>query len=165
LNTFIFKGPLRSGGAAIELEWLVMNRHGRPRHGSPRDGGPMPMRGSRRCRGNEPAPIRTRCPPWKHRQPERIKVVLGDNTFHGVYPTTYLMRVSDVLITKPSKLASYPLPRIFNERVGSHAAWGVIRSAEVATASWSDVRPQNPCMPSTWSPTRRTSSRCTAMAS
>jgi hypothetical protein len=41
------------------------------------------------------------------------------------------MRVVDVLITKPSELAFYPIPKIFNERVGGHEAWGAIRSAEL----------------------------------
>jgi hypothetical protein len=35
------------------------------------------------------------------------------------------------MITKPSELAFYPVPKIFNERVGGHEAWGAIRSAEV----------------------------------
>ena len=60
-----------------------------------------------------------------------LHVLLFDNTFHAVYSTNYLMRVVDVLITKPSELAFYPVPKIFNERVGAHEAWGAIRSAEL----------------------------------
>ncbi len=60
-----------------------------------------------------------------------LHVLLFDNTFHGVYATNHLMRVSDVLITKPSELAFYPVPKIFNERVGAHEAWGAIRGAEL----------------------------------
>jgi hypothetical protein len=60
-----------------------------------------------------------------------IHVFIYDNIFHGVYATNYLMRVIDVMITKPSELAFYPVPKIFNERVGGHEAWGAIRSAEV----------------------------------
>jgi len=60
-----------------------------------------------------------------------LHVFLSDNTFHGVYATNYLMRVVDVMITKPSELAFYPVPKIFNERVGAHEAWGAIRSAEL----------------------------------
>jgi hypothetical protein len=60
-----------------------------------------------------------------------LHVFLYDNTFHGVYASNYLMRVSDVMITKPSELAFYPIPKIFNERVGAHEAWGAIRSAEL----------------------------------
>jgi hypothetical protein len=60
-----------------------------------------------------------------------VHVFLFDNTFHAVYATNYLMRVVDVMITKPSELAFYPIPKIFNERVGGHEAWGAIRSAEI----------------------------------
>jgi hypothetical protein len=60
-----------------------------------------------------------------------LHVLLFDNTFHAVYATNYLMRVVDVMITKPSELAFYPIPKIFNERVGGHEAWGAIRSAEL----------------------------------
>ena len=60
-----------------------------------------------------------------------LHVLLSNNTFHGVYATNYLMRVVDVMITKPSELAFYPVPKIFNERVGAHEAWGAIRSAEL----------------------------------
>ena len=41
------------------------------------------------------------------------------------------MRVVDVMITKPSELAFYPIPKIFNERVGGHEMWGAIRGAEL----------------------------------
>jgi hypothetical protein len=60
-----------------------------------------------------------------------LHVFLFDNIFHGVYATNHLMRVSDVMITKPSELAFYPIPKIFNKRVGAHEAWGAIRSAEL----------------------------------
>lgn len=60
-----------------------------------------------------------------------LHVFLYDNTFHAVYATNYLMRVVDVMITKPSELAFYPVPKIFNERVGGHEMWGAIRGAEV----------------------------------
>jgi hypothetical protein len=60
-----------------------------------------------------------------------LHVFLHDNIFHAVYSTNYLMRVVDVLITKPSELAFYPIPKIFNERVGGHEMWGAIRGAEL----------------------------------
>ena len=60
-----------------------------------------------------------------------LHVFLYDNIFHGVYSTNYLMRVVDVMITKPSELAFYPVPKIFNERVGGHEMWGAIRGAEL----------------------------------
>ena len=60
-----------------------------------------------------------------------VHVFLYDNTFHAVYATNYLMRVVDIMITKPSELAFYPVPKIFNERVGGHEMWGAIRGAEL----------------------------------
>ncbi|MFP4230553.1 MAG: DUF6938 domain-containing protein [Spirochaetaceae bacterium] len=64
-------------------------------------------------------------------QASGLHVMLFDTTFHAVYATNYLMRVVDVMITKPSELAFYPVPKIFNRRVGGHEKWGAIRSAEL----------------------------------
>ena len=58
-----------------------------------------------------------------------LHIFLHDNIFHAVYASNYLMRVVDVMITKPSELAFYPIPKIFNERVGGHERWGAIRGA------------------------------------
>ena len=41
------------------------------------------------------------------------------------------MRGSDVLVTKPSELAFYPVPKLFIRRVGKHEMWGAIHSAEI----------------------------------
>jgi len=60
-----------------------------------------------------------------------IHVFCYENIFHAVYATNYLMRVSDILITKPSELAFYPIPKIFTMRIGGHEAWGAIRSSEI----------------------------------
>lgn len=62
---------------------------------------------------------------------EGLHVFLFDNIFHAVYATNYMMRVVDVMLTKPSELAFYPVPKIFNKRVGGHEKWGAIRSAEI----------------------------------
>jgi hypothetical protein len=64
-------------------------------------------------------------------QARGLHLFLHDNIFHAVYATNYLMRVVDVMITKPSELAFYPVPKIFNERVGGHEMWGAIRGAEL----------------------------------
>ena len=48
----------------------------------------------------------------RHGPAEGLHVFLHDNTFHAVYATNYLMRVIDVMITKPSELAFYPVPKI-----------------------------------------------------
>jgi hypothetical protein len=64
-----------------------------------------------------------------------LHVFLFDNTFHAVYATNYLMRVMDIMITKPSELAFYPIPKIFNARVGGHEMWGAIRGAEIGDST------------------------------
>lgn len=51
--------------------------------------------------------------------------------FAAVYASNLLMRASDILITKPSELAFYPIPKLMIKRVGGHEAWGAIRAAEV----------------------------------
>ena len=53
------------------------------------------------------------------------------NIFEAVYCTNLLMRSADVLVTKPSELAFYPVPKLFIRRVGKHEMWGAIHSAEI----------------------------------
>lgn len=53
------------------------------------------------------------------------------NIFEAVYCTNLLMRSADVLVTKPSELAFYPVPKLFIKRVGKHEMWGAIHSAEI----------------------------------
>ena len=54
-----------------------------------------------------------------------------ENIFEAVYCTNLLMRSCDVLVTKPSELAFYPVPKLFIKRVGKHEMWGAIHSAEM----------------------------------
>jgi len=51
--------------------------------------------------------------------------------FQAVYCTNLLMRSCDVLATKPSELAFYPVPKLFLKRIGGHEKWGAIHSAEM----------------------------------
>lgn len=51
--------------------------------------------------------------------------------FEAVYCTNLLMRSADVLVTKPSELAFYPVPKLFLKRIGGHERWGAIHSAEI----------------------------------
>ncbi|WP_026506209.1 DUF6937 domain-containing protein [Butyrivibrio sp. NC3005] len=53
------------------------------------------------------------------------------NIFEAVYITNLLMRSCDVLVTKPSELSFYPVPKLFIRRVGKHEMWGAIHSAEI----------------------------------
>lgn len=56
--------------------------------------------------------------------------------FEAVYSTNLLMRSCDALITKPSELAFYPVPKLMIKRVGGHEAWGAIRAAEVGDGTY-----------------------------
>lgn len=51
--------------------------------------------------------------------------------FAAVYASNLLMRSTDILVTKPSELAFYPVPKLMIKRVGGHEAWGAIRAAEI----------------------------------
>ena len=56
--------------------------------------------------------------------------------FAAVYITNLLMRASDVLVTKPSELSFYPIPKLFIQHVGGHEIWGAIHSAEVGDGTY-----------------------------
>lgn len=53
------------------------------------------------------------------------------NYYEAFTATDILIRCSDVLITKPSELAFYPVPKIFIRRVGDHEAASAFRSVEI----------------------------------
>lgn len=60
-----------------------------------------------------------------------IHAFCHENIFEAVYCTNLLMRSCDVLVTKPSELAFYPVPKLFIKRVGGHEQWGAVHSAEI----------------------------------
>ena len=60
-----------------------------------------------------------------------IHVFCHKDIFAAVYSTNLLMRQTDVMITKPSELAFYPIPKLLIRRVGAHEAYGALRSAEI----------------------------------
>ncbi len=60
-----------------------------------------------------------------------VHAFCNKDIFAAVYITNLLMRASDVLITKPSELAFYPVPKLFIRRIGGHEMWGAIHSAEL----------------------------------
>ena len=65
-----------------------------------------------------------------------VQVFCHKDIFAAVYVTNLLMRVCDVLLTKPSELSFYPVPKIMIHRVGGHEAWGAIRAAEVGDGTY-----------------------------
>jgi hypothetical protein len=59
-----------------------------------------------------------------------IYCVCNDNIFEAVYSTNLLMPNCDLLITKPSELAYYPIPKVFMRHIGGHEVYGAINSQE-----------------------------------
>ena len=60
-----------------------------------------------------------------------VHVFCNKDIFGAVYITNLLMRACDFLVTKPSELAFYPVPKIFIRRIGGHEMWGAIHSADL----------------------------------
>lgn len=60
-----------------------------------------------------------------------VHAFYNDDIFAAVYATNLLMRSSDILVTKPSELAFYPIPKLMIKHVGGHEVWGAITAAEL----------------------------------
>ena len=67
---------------------------------------------------------------------EGIHLFCHDNIFEAVYATNLLMRACDVLVTKPSELAFYPVPKLFIKRLGGHEQWSAVHSAEIGDGTY-----------------------------
>ncbi len=74
-----------------------------------------------------------------------IHAFCHSDIFAAVYSTNLLMRCADVLITKPSELAFYPIPKLMIKRVGGHEAWGAIRAAELGDGTYECSTPAETC--------------------
>lgn len=71
-----------------------------------------------------------------------IHIFLHDDFYAAVYSTNLLLRQCDVMITKPSELSFYPIPKLFIQRVGRHEAWGAIRSSEIGDGTKEITEPE-----------------------
>ena len=56
--------------------------------------------------------------------------------FEAVYSTNLLMRKCDVLITKPSELAFYPVPKLMMRHIGGHEVYGALYAREMGDATY-----------------------------
>ena len=65
-----------------------------------------------------------------------VYLVEIDDIFQAVYSTNLLMRHCDLLITKPSELVFYPIPKIFQRHIGGHEVYGAIYGREVGDATF-----------------------------
>lgn len=66
---------------------------------------------------------------------EGIYLIYNKDIFEAVYSTNLLMRKCDVLITKPSELAYYPIPKIFMRHIGGHEVYGAIHGQELGDST------------------------------
>lgn len=67
---------------------------------------------------------------------EPIHAIYHKDIFQAVYSTNLLMRKTDLLVTKPSELSFYPIPKLFIKRVGGHEAYGAIHSSEIGDGTY-----------------------------
>ena len=59
-----------------------------------------------------------------------IYAIYSQDIFEAVYSTNLLMPVCDLLVTKPSELAYYPIPKLFMKHIGGHEVYGGINGRE-----------------------------------
>ncbi|MBQ4167660.1 MAG: hypothetical protein II590_05600 [Clostridia bacterium] len=59
-----------------------------------------------------------------------------NDIFEAVYSTNLLMRKADVLVTKPSELAFYPVPKLLMRHIGGHEVYGAVYSREMGDATY-----------------------------
>ena len=65
-----------------------------------------------------------------------ITAVCDRDIFKAVYATNLLMPACDVLITKPSELAYYPIPKLFMKHIGGHEVYGAVSSQELGDGTF-----------------------------
>jgi len=68
-----------------------------------------------------------------------LTIFAASDTLEATSITDTLSRAADVLVTKPSELAFYPLPKLHIARIGDHEAQAAIRAHELGDGT-SEVR-------------------------
>ena len=67
---------------------------------------------------------------------EGIHVFYHQNIFEAVYSTNLLMRKVEVLITKPSELAFYPVVKVMMKHIGGHEVYGAVHAQEIGDSTF-----------------------------
>ena len=75
------------------------------------------------------------CKNIRDERAEGIYLIQNDDIFQAVYSTNLLMRETDLMITKPSELVFYPIPKIFQRHIGGHEVYGAIHGREIGDAT------------------------------
>ncbi len=65
-----------------------------------------------------------------------IYCICNKNIFEAVYSTNLLMRKCDVLVTKPSELSFYPVPKLMMRHIGGHEVYGAVHASEIGDATF-----------------------------
>lgn len=63
-----------------------------------------------------------------------VVTIYNENIFEAVYSTNLFMHITDLLITKPSELVFYPVPKLFMRHIGGHEVYGGIHGHEFGDA-------------------------------
>ena len=72
----------------------------------------------------------------RSKEADGVTIICDSDIFKAVYATNLLMPESDVLITKPSELAYYPIPKMFMKHIGGHEVYGAICSQEAGDGTF-----------------------------
>lgn len=65
-----------------------------------------------------------------------VHCICNSDIFQAVYSTNLLMPVCDLMVTKPSELVFYPIPKIFMRHIGGHEVYGGIHGQEIGDATF-----------------------------
>ena len=79
------------------------------------------------------------------RDVEGVHVFSNPEIFSAVYTTNLLMRLCDVMLTKPSELSFYPVPKLMLRRVGGHEAYGALHTSELGDGTYECRTPEEIC--------------------
>ena len=74
-----------------------------------------------------------------------VTAICNDDIFEAVYSTNLLMRKCDVLVTKPSELSFYPVPKMMMRHIGGHEVYGAIHAQEVGDSTFECQTKQSLC--------------------
>ena len=74
-----------------------------------------------------------------------VHAFFHQNIFEAVYATNLLMPVCDLLVTKPSELAYYPIPKLYMKHIGGHEVYGAIHAQELGDATPECQTPEALC--------------------
>ena len=65
-----------------------------------------------------------------------IHIFYHKNIFEAVYSTNLLMREVEILITKPSELAFYPVVKVMMKHIGGHEVYGAVHAQEIGDSTF-----------------------------